>query len=1466
MNELCSQVSENIASVLEGDASDELYAHIADCSDCRDLKHDAELAAKKVGAASADFVMPRDMEERVIRKIEANAIVSEPVAYPPPPPPPPEVVAQATGSNENAAVSATPNAEIVPKDDAASKLEAVLDRRTTKSSRETLADRRANRFTIAAVSGAALLLAAGVILSIDGSKVDERSASVGDPWQGEVAAIEGESSGLEICDGKSSACRAAKAGDKIGVGAKIRVASKTTAGLRFADGTAIALDRDSELELRDKRGRFARLNRGIALADVAHIDDSVAEIEVPGGVVRVIGTKFEMFAGDRESRVNVTRGTVELASNSRKELVNRGEEGVLTSSGDVTVFASLRSPDERLLGSRTDANDGERAAPGLGELRAKKPGQNDEKIGAVHLARHDVHVRVSDMMARTEIDETFSNTTGDELEGLFRFPLPPDAQIERLALEVDGKLVEAAFVEKDKAAAIWRGVIQHATPNMPKPKEEIIWVPGPWRDPALLEWKRGGRFELKIFPIPAHGSRRVVLSYTQLVPATAGARRYTYPLPQSGAGLTRVDEVNFDVRVAGAEKGSVKARGYGASTADDNGSDSIRFSQPGFLPSGDFSIDYSPREKAREITTYGYAASGEDAQPFGVIALRPNLPRNKEEGYRDHVIVVDTSRSMFGERFAQANRLVGAAIEEMDPRDRVTVLTCDAACREMPGGLAFVGAPVKASALRFLAQTTPDGSSNLLAMAKSAISAGKNAPAVKPTGWFKSGDASQRSVHMIYIGDGSASSGPVVARHLAGEVQRVFSGTDATLTTVAVGQDADTRLLGAYARAGGGTLLPFVPGESTRVIGAKIALAASGARIKNATLTLPEGLVTATGADLGTVRAGSESFIGVRMTRPEVEGEAVLRGTLGGQYFERKFPIKITAANDAGNAFVPRLYAAMRMQELEERGGSDAKNEITTLSKRYHLASPYTSLLVLESQAMFDAFKLDRNQDVATWTGEDEMHGTAGGENSQAEGESSDSRNKDLGAMLDKGAATGSATGALGFGLSGSGQGGGGRAELGRASESKSKAPSAMDAYGDSPATNFAGPKMEEAAKRAPAPVATAVPPMPPPVTMAQPQERPRDDIAMPRRRPPVNPGGRMVPMKRVWDRQGYVRSDVVEWKSKSQTVLFAAENKAATSPDSRDAAKGLYSAVARFGDLPRAHTLADQWAARDALDIDALLARADVAAREGDREKAVRILGGAVDVRRDDPALQNRLSDVYARLANPEQACAHRITLAEERSSDPSVVARAVVCSQATGKRELSDILSGDVPQDKRAAFTQALAKAPNGPDNNLGGDVRVSGNWSSGEDLDIALIDPNGVRISWLGGRTTLGAEGTTTGGHEVFAVSALKPGSYIVEVTRTKSGYSPMVSGELEILAVGDSRPANASGGERRRIPFTLSGPSVQVARIEIGYTSHLVEAWDVATPRPPENPKFRLLTPPTNNGNVDPWSGGGRPFNE
>ncbi|MCU0693480.1 MAG: hypothetical protein MUF54_18990, partial [Polyangiaceae bacterium] len=393
--------------------------------------------------------------------------------------------------------------------------------------------------------------------------------------------------------------------------------------------------------------------------------------------------------------VEVVRGAVRLTGRDGDSAVVRaGEEGTLTGAHAPVVMPSAALGDEMIWSERSDVEQGPEdvAVRGLGELRARKPGGAGELDQAVRLTKHDVKVRIVGSIARTEIDETFSNDTGDVLEGIYRFPLPPDAQIERLALEVDGKMEEGAFVDKDRAAAIWRGVIHAAAPKSPKPREEIIWVPGPWRDPALLEWQRGGRFELRIYPIPARGSRRVVLAYTQTIAPTAGVRRYTYPLSYDASGSTRVDQFEVDVQVRGHDKVfGVRSRGYSFDEADAEGAKRLSMRASSFVPSGDITLEYALTEDTREVTAWAFKPVGSTASdpergeqsrdanrapaaattsmllgaqempataggddPYVAIALRPKLPRWSEGKFRDHVIVVDVSRSMVGERYSRA--------------------------------------------------------------------------------------------------------------------------------------------------------------------------------------------------------------------------------------------------------------------------------------------------------------------------------------------------------------------------------------------------------------------------------------------------------------------------------------------------------------------------------------------------------------------------------------------------------------------------------------------------------------------------------------------------------------------------------------------------------------------------------------------------------------------------------------------
>ncbi|WP_437732845.1 VIT domain-containing protein [Sorangium sp. So ce1335] len=1477
---LCGEVEEQLAEVVEGTARPSLYEHIAGCDACRDLRHDAARAAEAAAAAGADFRPADDFAEALLRRIEAAR--------------PPE------GASGGAALRVVPGAR-----DGGDRMDArsseagagdamagartgagLSDARTGTAPADTGVDgprsaspgdtgraapspRRARsplsgrRPAIAAALLAAAAAVAGVVVLRGGEVGPADTAAVSAPWSGKVASVSrasaDRSGGLEACDA-AGACAPLAPGAELPAGATLRTDNRTRAHVALKDGSALAIDRGSRVWIGAGDARRARVDEGAVVLDVVPAGGAPpARIEVPHGAIEVLGTKLAVTASAGRASVEVARGAVRVTGEQGEPVeVRAGEEATLERGAAPRVASATSLADSLSWSDRSAEEADAPALRGLGELRARRPGATQEKERAVRLARHAVKVRIVDVVARTEIDETFANDTDEELEGIFRFPLPPGAQIERLALEVDGKLVEGAFVDRDRGAAIWRGVLQNAAPKAPKPREEIVWVPGPWRDPALLEWQRGGRFELRIFPIPKRGARRVVLTYTQLVEQAGGVRRFTYPLAHDQSGTTTIGDFSLDLQVLGHDRElGVATRGYELAPAPAEGAaDRRTLRAQGFTPAGDLTVEYALPDRDRPVTAWAYrmppaaapapepkaatspprrpagAAAGDSAEheaslaaaraiatdtsPYVAIALRPRLPRWEQATSRRHAIVVDSSRSMIGERFARATRLASSIVREMDRRDEVVVLACDTLCRTLgEGGAARPMAPGAASAdevERFLGRIEPDGGSDLAAAMIAARAA--------------AGPLQGKELRIIYLGDGTPSVGPTRPAHLEAAVRGAIPADGAAVVAVALGSDADATSLRALARGGGGVMVPYVPGQRVASAAQSVLGAAYGLVLRDPEIELPPGLTQVTPARLDPIRAGGEAFVVARMSSgADVTGEIRLRGRVSGERFEQTYPVTISAGAGAGNAFVPRLYAAAKIAELEETGGDAQKPAIIELSRRFSVASRFTSLLVLESEAMFKAFGLERGGLASAFTGEEQaerVSASAAGEPDDAaesahafgddvEAEALDARAKSKGERLKS---------AEDLGVSGSGFGGGGRSSMDalprRASQAPRPAPKAA---------RPSAPPSPSLDRELPAEVAEA------PADVGAP--RPAATAAPPSAWEP--PPQRLIPMRRVFDRHvSFDATNTLAPESAARTA--AAEAALAASPDSRDRTMGLYALYATTGRLGEAQELTARWSGRDALDPDALIARADLAARQGDRDRAARILGGLADVRPGDRAVQVRLAELWDAAGRPAFACQHRVALADLAPADAQLVAAAIRCAGEGGMSELASQLRLDVTSAIRAEVDRRLAQPDAAPPAGLQGDVQLSAAWSGGADLDLALIDAQGRRLSWMG--STLGSVGVrsrdaTSTRAESLALRNLPRGSYVVEIARasTGDGASPpgapgVVRGELTLRLAG----------ETRNVPFTLEGARREIGTVRVFFTSRLVPVDGAPAPPP------------------------------
>lgn len=124
----------------------------------------------------------------------------------------------------------------------------------------------------------------------------------------------------------------------------------------------------------------------------------------------------------------------------------------------------------------------------------------------------DIKVDVLGNIATTTYDMLFFNPNDRVLEGELSFPLGQNQSVNYFALEINGNLREAVVVEKELGRVAFENTV----------RQQI--------DPALLEKTQGNNYKARIYPIPAKGVKRVVLSYQQELVMSNNAHYLQLPL------------------------------------------------------------------------------------------------------------------------------------------------------------------------------------------------------------------------------------------------------------------------------------------------------------------------------------------------------------------------------------------------------------------------------------------------------------------------------------------------------------------------------------------------------------------------------------------------------------------------------------------------------------------------------------------------------------------------------------------------------------------------------------------------------------------------------------------------------------------------------------------------------------------------------------------------------------------------
>lgn len=275
--------------------------------------------------------------------------------------------------------------------------------------------------------------------------------------------------------------------------------------------------------------------------------------------------------------------------------------------------------------------------------------QRSPDIQVKGLSKDESPVRISDVkidvkvvgsLAVTTVDLTFYNPNNRILEGELQFPLADGQSISRFALDINGKLREGVVVEKAKGQEVFESTIRRKV------------------DPGLLEKTVGNNFRTRVYPLPAKGTRQIVVAYEQEL--TKGNDDYQFFLPVEYGDV--LDNFTLNVTVyADGKKPNVEKTPWGNFSFNKSGEAYLASYSAKKYPAKGQLVFSIPIKNNKQV----YIEKGQiSEQPVFYAQVFPTLTEEAKQSPKKIALFWDASSSMSTRNLQLEMELLGDYFKE----------------------------------------------------------------------------------------------------------------------------------------------------------------------------------------------------------------------------------------------------------------------------------------------------------------------------------------------------------------------------------------------------------------------------------------------------------------------------------------------------------------------------------------------------------------------------------------------------------------------------------------------------------------------------------------------------------------------------------------------------------------------------------------------------------------------------------
>ncbi len=573
----------------------------------------------------------------------------------------------------------------------------------------------------------------------------------------------------------------------------------------------------------------------------------------------------------------------------------------------------------------------------------------------------DIEAQVSGLIARVSVRQAFRNAGQEWVEGVYVFPLPDSAAVDRLRMHIGERIVEGEIREKEKA------------------KKEYAAAKTAGKRTSLVEQHRANLFTMSVANIGPGETITIEIEYLETLKIDEGNFSLRFPLTltpryipgtplpgRQGSGWapdttsvtdaslitppvvtrSRDHTVRFEATInAGVPLEFIASRYHPIDVSDQNGHYVIKLAEATTPLDHDLALTWRPVANATPRATVFTETIG--GQPHLLIMLLPpnDLSSSTPDIPRELIFVVDTSGSMHGTSLSQAARALTLALDGLHPADRFNIVQFNSVTSTLFRASVDATAGNIRIAKRYVAGLKANGGTEMR-------------PAISQALSYPRSEAHLRQV--IFITDGSVGN----EQELFGLIERKLGKT--RLFTVGIGSAPNSWFMRKAAEAGHGTFTLISALHEVNEKMDRLFRKLEQPQITDIVVEWPHGTVPESYPQtIPDLYAGEPRVIKALLENRPKQGD--LLKISGNSALGRWGAELIINDGDFGPG-VAAIWARARIEDLmdQERRGANheaIREAVIDTALSHHLVSKYTSLVAVDKTPVRPQLaQLDREQ------------------------------------------------------------------------------------------------------------------------------------------------------------------------------------------------------------------------------------------------------------------------------------------------------------------------------------------------------------------------------------------------------------------------------------------------------------------------------------------------------------------------